>query len=109
MIDGLRRFDAILLGALGDPRAPRGLMERDVLIGIRRRLDLFVNLRPIVLYDGRLCPLKDKTVREVRFFVMRENTEDVYAQAGVREGGGGHGRAGGGMRLPPPGVQRSVR
>ncbi|TMF63070.1 MAG: isocitrate/isopropylmalate dehydrogenase family protein [Chloroflexi bacterium] len=109
MIDGLRRFDAILLGALGDPRAPRGLMERDVLIGIRRRLDLFVNLRPIVLYDERLCPLKDKSVREVRFFVMRENTEDVYAQAGVREGSGANEQARVEMRFTRPGVERIVR
>jgi len=109
MIDRLRAFDAIFLGALGDPRVPRGLMERDVLIGLRRRLDLYVNLRPIVLYDERLCPLKDKSVREVRFFVMRENTEDVYAQEGVREGTGAAETARVEMKFTRPGVERIVR
>jgi 3-isopropylmalate dehydrogenase len=109
MIDGLRRFDAILLGALGDPRVPRGLIERDILIGLRRRLDLYVNLRPIVLYDERLCPLKDKSVEDVRFFVIRENTEDVYAQEGVREGSGPNEQARVEMRFTRPGVERIVR
>jgi 3-isopropylmalate dehydrogenase len=109
MIDGLRRFDAILLGALGDPRVPRGLIERDILIGLRRGLDLYVNLRPIVLYDERLCPLKNKSVGDVRFFVIRENTEDVYAQEGIREGKGQDEQARVEMRFTRPGVERIVR
>src|SRR4029079_18890210 len=53
-IDGLRAFDAVLFGAIGDPRAPRGVVERDVILGMRRQLDLYVNLRPLVPYDARL-------------------------------------------------------
>src|SRR5207247_11195806 len=50
-IDGLRAFDAVLFGAIGDPRALRGVVARDVLLGLRRRLAMFVNLRPIIPHD----------------------------------------------------------
>ncbi len=85
MIAGLRGLDAVLLGAIGHPDAPRGLIERDIVIGLRRGLDLYVNLRPIVLYHERLCPIKGKRPEDVRFLVVRENTEDVYAVEGTRE------------------------
>ncbi len=87
-IDRLRELDAILLGAMGHPDAPRGLIERDVIIGLRRGLDLYVNLRPLILYHSRLCPLKDKTESDVRILVVRENTEDVYGHEGTRTGVG---------------------
>src|SRR5256712_6108420 len=62
----IRELDAVLLGAIGHPDAPRGMIERDVIIGLRRGLDLYVNLRPVVLYDDRLSPLKGKGAREIR-------------------------------------------
>jgi 3-isopropylmalate dehydrogenase len=73
-IEGLRKHEAILFGAIGDPRAPRGLVERDIILGLRRQLDLFVNLRPIAAYDDRLVPLKGKTAKDVDMIVVRENT-----------------------------------
>ncbi len=108
-IDELRRFDAVLFGALGDPRAPRGLMERDVILSLRRRLDLFVNLRPIVLYDERLCPLKRKRPADIDFVVVRENTEDVYGQTGQVTGTGADEVALVPMRFTRPGIERVVR
>jgi len=77
-----REHDAILLGAIGDPRVETGLVERAVIGGIRFKLDLFINLRPIKLYDQRFCPLKDKTPDDIDMVVVRENTEDLYAGIG---------------------------
>jgi 3-isopropylmalate dehydrogenase len=82
----IRAQDAVLLGAIGHPDAPRGMIERDVVIGLRRGLDLYVNLRPVVLYDDRLSPLRGKGAREIHMTVIRENTEDVYAVEGTRTG-----------------------
>lgn len=75
-------FDAIFFGALGDPRVPDGAVARDVLLGLRFGLDLYINLRPVQLLDERLCPLKGKTCRDINFFVLRENTEGPYVQMG---------------------------
>lgn len=80
--------DAILLGAIGDPRAPVGLIERGIIGHLRWDLDLFVNLRPIKLYHERFCPLKDKTPADIDMIVVRENTEDVYVQQPVFENKG---------------------
>jgi 3-isopropylmalate dehydrogenase len=77
-----REHDAILLGAIGDPRVEVGLVERAVIAGIRFRLDLYVNLRPIKLYAESLCPIKDKKCEDVDLVVVRENTEDVYTGMG---------------------------
>ena len=77
-----RTQDAILLGAIGDPRVETGLVERAVIAGIRFKLDLYINLRPIKLYDERFCPLKDKGPDDVDMVVVRENTEDLYAGIG---------------------------
>ena len=74
--------DAILLGALGDPRVPGNEHARDILLGLRFRLDLYVNHRPAVLYDARLSPLRDMEDRPVRLDVFRENTEGVYVNLG---------------------------
>jgi 3-isopropylmalate dehydrogenase len=71
-------LDAVLLGAIGDPRAPVGLVEHGVIMRLRVGLDLFVNLRPIKLLDARLCPLKDKGPADVDMVIVRENTEDAY-------------------------------
>lgn len=80
----LRQFDAILLGALGDPRIPDHSHARDILLGTRVELDLYINYRPIRLMDARLCPLKDRSADEVDFVVFRENTEGIYAGVGGR-------------------------
>jgi len=77
-----REHDAILLGAIGDPRIEVGLVERAVIAGIRFKLDLYVNLRPIKLYTESLCPIKDKKCEDVDLVVARENTEDVYTGIG---------------------------
>ncbi len=77
-------FDAILLGALGDPRVPDLQYARDILLGIRFELDLFVNYRPVRLLDPALCPLKDPGAARMDFVVVRENTEGVYVNVGGR-------------------------
>ena len=82
--DTLRSFDAILIGALGDPRVPDNRHARDILLGTRFELDLYVNYRPVRLLDDRLCPLKDRTRRDVNFVVFRENTEGIYVGVGGR-------------------------
>lgn len=76
------KYHAIFIGALGDPRIPDMAHARDILLGIRFKLDLFVNYRPVWLIDPRLCPLKDKTTEDVHFVVFRENTEGMYAGIG---------------------------
>jgi 3-isopropylmalate dehydrogenase len=106
----IRELDAVLLGAIGHPDAPRGLIERDVVIGLRRGLDLYVNLRPIVLYDDRLSPLKGKGAREIRMTIVRENTEDVYAAEGERTDAGTPREAAVvPMRFTRPGIERILR
>jgi len=77
-----RDFDAILLGAMGDPRVPTNIHAADILLGLRFKLDLFVNARPCVLFDKRLTPLKDRTEKDVNFVVFRENTEGLYVGMG---------------------------
>src|SRR5436190_13718865 len=80
----LREFDAIFIGALGDPRVPDNRHARDILLGTRFELDLFVNYRPVKLLHERLCPLKGRGPRDVNFVVFRENTEGVYVGIGGR-------------------------
>src|SRR5215210_2274338 len=80
----LRQFDAIFVGALGDPRVPDNRHARDILLGTRFELDLFVNHRPVKLLHERLCPLKDRGPADVNFVVFRENTEGLYVGIGGR-------------------------
>jgi len=75
-------YDAILFGALGDPRLSEQVVARDVLLGLRFGLDLYINLRPIGLLDERLCPIKGKRESDIDFVVLRENTEGPYVQMG---------------------------
>ncbi len=75
-------FDAIYLGALGDPRIPDMAHGKEILLGLRFGLDLFVNYRPVKLLNERLCPLKDRTVEDLDFVVLRENTEGAYVGVG---------------------------
>jgi 3-isopropylmalate dehydrogenase len=82
--DTLRAFDAIFIGALGDPRTPDNRHARDILLGTRFELDLYVNYRPVKLIDARLCPLKNRGPKDVNFVVFRENTEGLYVSIGGR-------------------------
>jgi len=75
-------FDAILAGAFGDPRVPSNKHAEDILLGMRRGLDLYINLRPVRLLDSRLTPLRDRQSEDVNFVVFRENTEGAYCGAG---------------------------
>jgi 3-isopropylmalate dehydrogenase len=77
-------FDAVFMGALGDPRVPDMRHARDILLGTRFELDLYVNHRPVRLLDARLCPLKDRGPADVDFVVFRENTEGLYVNIGGR-------------------------
>ena len=108
-VDGLRKHEAILFGAIGDPRAPRGVVEREIIFGLRQGLDLFVNLRPVVLYDERLTPLRSKRAQDIDMVVVRENTEDVYTQVGTITGTGKDEVAVAPMRFTRPGIERIVR
>ncbi|HEY6148040.1 MAG TPA: isocitrate/isopropylmalate family dehydrogenase, partial [Thermoanaerobaculia bacterium] len=76
------RFDAIFMGAFGDPRVPDMKHAADILLGTRFGLDLYVNYRPVRCLDDRLCPLKGFSARDVDFVVFRENTEGAYVGAG---------------------------
>jgi 3-isopropylmalate dehydrogenase len=78
------QFDAIFIGALGDPRVPDNRHARDILLGTRFELDLYVNYRPVKLLDARLCPLKERRPADVNFVVFRENTEGLYVSIGGR-------------------------
>ena len=73
---------AVLLGALGDPRVPNLEHARDILLGLRFRLDLFANIRPCKALDDRLVPIKGKAATDVDFVVFRENTEGIYVNVG---------------------------
>ena len=75
-------FDAILLGAMGDPRVPDNRHAADILLGLRFKLDLYVNYRPIKLLHEALCPLKGVSPEDVDFVVFRENTEGLYVMMG---------------------------
>jgi 3-isopropylmalate dehydrogenase len=75
-------FDAILFGALGDPRVPSNQHAADILLGLRFKLDLYVNARPVELLHDRLTPLRDRTMKDIRFMVFRENTEGLYVGVG---------------------------
>lgn len=75
-------YSAIFIGAFGDPRVPDMKHAADILLGIRFQLDLYINLRPVKLYDRRLCPLANKGEADVDFVVFRENTEGAYVNVG---------------------------
>jgi 3-isopropylmalate dehydrogenase len=75
-------FDAILFGALGDPRVPTNQHAADILLGLRFKLDLYVNARPVELLHDRLTPLRDRTQNDIRLIVFRENTEGLYVGVG---------------------------
>jgi 3-isopropylmalate dehydrogenase len=77
-----RDFDAIFLGALGDPRVSSNIHAKEILLGMRFKMDLFANVRPVKVLDESLCPLKGVKPEQVDFVVIRENTEGPYVDAG---------------------------
>ncbi|HEX4782694.1 MAG TPA: 3-isopropylmalate dehydrogenase [Candidatus Sulfotelmatobacter sp.] len=77
-----RDFDAILIGAFGDPRVKTNIHAKEILLGMRFKMDLYANVRPVRLLDSALCPLKGIEPKDIDFVVLRENTEGVYTDAG---------------------------
>jgi 3-isopropylmalate dehydrogenase len=77
-----RDFDAILVGAFGDPRVPSNIHAKEILLGMRSTMDLYANVRPVRLMDASLCPLKGIEPKDIDFVVIRENTEGVYGDLG---------------------------
>jgi len=80
--DELRKFPAILLGAIGHPDVKPGILEKGILLRLRFEMEQYINLRPVKLYDARFCPLKDKGPEHIDFIVVRENNEGLYTGAG---------------------------
>jgi 3-isopropylmalate dehydrogenase len=78
----LRATDSILLGAIGDPDVKPGILEKGILLKLRFDLDLYVNLRPVILLPGVETPLRNKGPGDIDFVIVRENTEGFYAGAG---------------------------
>jgi 3-isopropylmalate dehydrogenase len=77
-----RDFDAILVGAFGDPRVATNIHAKEILLGMRFKMDLYANVRPVRLLDPGLCPLKGIEPKDLDFVVVRENTEGVYGDIG---------------------------
>lgn len=77
--DRIRQLHAVLFGAIGDPRIEVGKLEFAIIAGMRHKLDLYINLRPVKLYHESLCPLKGKTPADIDIVFLRENTEDAYS------------------------------
>ncbi|MBI4776115.1 MAG: 3-isopropylmalate dehydrogenase [Deltaproteobacteria bacterium] len=88
ILDELRSFDAILLGAIGHPEVTPGILEKEILLKMRFEMDLYINLRPVKLFPGVETPLKNKGPEDIDFVVVRENSEGIYT------GGGGFLRKG---------------
>jgi 3-isopropylmalate dehydrogenase len=80
----IKDMNAIYFGAIGDPRVKPGILEKGILLKARFYFDQYINLRPIRLYKGVPCPLKDKSPEDINFYVVRENTEDFYIGIGGR-------------------------
>src|SRR5260221_1076389 len=78
----LRKFPAILLGAIGHPDVKPGILEKGILLRTRFELEQYINLRPVKLYDERFCPLKDTKAEQIDLMVVRENNEGLYTGAG---------------------------
>jgi 3-isopropylmalate dehydrogenase len=81
-VEELRKYNAIYLGAVGDPEVKPGIIETGVLLKLRFALDQYINLRPVKLYNAAFCPLKNKTEKDIDFVVVRENSEGLYKGMG---------------------------
>jgi 3-isopropylmalate dehydrogenase len=82
ILSELKEMDAIYVGAIGHPDVRPGILERGILLRLRFELDLYINLRPVVLFPGAYTPLKDKGPEDIDFVVIRENTEGLYSGSG---------------------------
>ena len=82
ILEELRVMDAIFLGAIGHPDVKPGILERGILLRLRFELELYINLRPVILFPGVESPLKGKGPEHIDFVVVRENTEGIYAGGG---------------------------
>jgi 3-isopropylmalate dehydrogenase len=82
VINELNEMDAIYLGAIGHPGVRPGILERELLLRLRFELDLYINLRPVILLPGVFTPLKGKGPEHIDFVVIRENTEGLYTGIG---------------------------
>ncbi len=82
IVEELRKFDAIYLGAIGHPDVKPGILEKGILLYLRFTLDQYINLRPVKLYPGVYTPIKEKGPEDIDFVVVRENTEGLYVGAG---------------------------
>ena len=82
ILSELKEVDAIYVGAIGHPDVRPGILERGILLRLRFELDLYINLRPVVLFPGAYTPLKDKGPEDIDFVVIRENTEGLYSGSG---------------------------
>jgi len=78
----LKGYDAIYLGAIGDPKVKPGILEHGILLDLRFSFDQYINLRPIKLLDSRFTPLKNKGPEDINMMIIRENTEGLYAGVG---------------------------
>ncbi len=81
-LEAFRGYDAIFMGAFGDPRIPDMRHAADILLGTRFKLDLYANVRPVRCLHDRLCPLRKYSAKDVDFVVFRENTEGAYVGMG---------------------------
>jgi 3-isopropylmalate dehydrogenase len=82
VLEELKTFESIYLGAIGHPDVKPGILEKGILLKLRFALDQYINLRPVILYDKRFCPLANKEEKDVDFVVVRENTEGLYCGSG---------------------------
>ena len=81
-VEEMKKFDAILLGAIGHPDVKPGILEKGILLKMRFALDQYINLRPVRLFPGVECPIKDKGPDEIDYVVVRENSGDAYTGTG---------------------------
>jgi len=81
-VEELKTFNSIYLGAIGHPDVKPGILEKGILLRLRFDLDQYINLRPVMLYDDRFCPIKNKKPQDVNFTVVRENSEGLYKGMG---------------------------
>jgi 3-isopropylmalate dehydrogenase len=81
-VKDLQAFDAIYLGAIGHPDVKPGILEKGILLRLRFELDQYINLRPVKLFPGVECPLKNKGPEHIDYVVVRENSGDLYTGIG---------------------------
>ena len=82
VLEELKKYPAILLGAIGHPDVKPGILEKGILLRTRFELEQYINLRPVKLFDERFCPVKGKGPEDVDFVVVRENNEGLYTGSG---------------------------